>query len=141
MWILVQDEDCLSYQVVIPDEIVKPEIESDKAIERKDEEIYEGFLKDYFQWDVPLTDLYEKWSLVDPNFRKVAKNYKGVRMLRQDPVENVFAFICSSNNNIQRFLAFYKRILSQQFTSLKHFQDQWNGGEVMPTFWEFAFDI
>ena len=27
---------------------------------------------------------------------------KGVRQLRQDPVETLFTFICSSNNNIQR---------------------------------------
>ena len=45
---------------------------------------------------------FQEWSKVDPVFQTIALNYPGVRMLRQDPVENLFAFICSSNNNIQR---------------------------------------
>ena len=64
--------------------------------------LYEEIMKDYFQWDVDLTTLYKQWSLADPNFDKLASQYVGVRMLRQDPVENLFSFICSSNNNIQR---------------------------------------
>lgn len=64
--------------------------------------LYEEMMKDYFQWDVDLTTLYKQWSQSDPNFDKIAGQYVGVRMLRQDPVENLFSFICSSNNNIQR---------------------------------------
>ncbi|KAI1315637.1 8-oxoguanine glycosylase ogg1 [Mortierella claussenii] len=62
----------------------------------------EAFLKDYFQLDVPLTELYTKWSNLDANFRAKAHFFPGVRILRQDPVENLICFICSSNNNISR---------------------------------------
>lgn len=60
------------------------------------------FLWDYFQLDVPLTDLYVKWSKLDTNFKAKANLFPGVRILRQDPVENLICFICSANNNISR---------------------------------------
>lgn len=45
--------------------------------------------------------LYERW-IEDGNFKQKAGSFMGIRILRQDPVENVFSFICTSNNNIQR---------------------------------------
>ncbi|KAF3905960.1 hypothetical protein ABW21_db0202501 [Orbilia brochopaga] len=62
----------------------------------------EAILKDYFNLSVDLAALYEKWSAADPNFRKKAGEFRGVRMLRQDPWECLVGFICSSNNNISR---------------------------------------
>ncbi|RKO87967.1 DNA glycosylase, partial [Blyttiomyces helicus] len=58
-------------------------------------------LRDYFQLDVDLASLYVKWN-EDKNFREKSKRFTGIRMLRQDPVENAFSFICTSNNNIAR---------------------------------------
>ena len=49
-----------------------------------------------------LEPLYESWAKFDPVFEKVSHRFTGVRMLRQDPTENIFSFICSSNNNITR---------------------------------------
>ncbi len=51
---------------------------------------------------VRLAPLYEKWAEVDSTFKEISKHFPGVRILRQDPVENLFSFICSSNNNITR---------------------------------------
>ncbi len=62
----------------------------------------EKFLKDYFQLEVNLGSLYKQWARQDPRFAKVGDSFPGIRILRQDPVENLFSFICSSNNNIQR---------------------------------------
>jgi N-glycosylase/DNA lyase len=59
-------------------------------------------LNDYFQLAVNLKELYSTWSEVDDNFKSVAEKFPGVRILRQDPVENLLSFICSSNNNISR---------------------------------------
>ncbi|KAG2235965.1 hypothetical protein INT48_004295 [Thamnidium elegans] len=60
-------------------------------------------IKDYFQLNrVSLADCYQKWSKVDPNFSKKAIYFQGIRILRQDPWENLISFICSSNNNINR---------------------------------------
>lgn len=66
------------------------------------EEKAEAILRDYFQLHIPLKELYAAWSEADENFSAVSAQFPGVRILNQDPVENVFSFICSSNNNIQR---------------------------------------
>lgn len=63
---------------------------------------YTTMLHSYLRLDVSLTDLYSSWSRKDPNFAKIASSFPGIRMLDQPPVENVFSFICSSNNNIVR---------------------------------------
>lgn len=63
----------------------------------------EPLMNDYFQLDVSLEKMYALWSKADQNFAHVSPQFPGVRMLNQDPVENVFSFICSSNNNIQRY--------------------------------------
>ncbi|KAG0270097.1 8-oxoguanine glycosylase ogg1 [Linnemannia exigua] len=72
-----------------------------------------AFMRDYFQLDVPLTELYSKWSATDKNFKAKAPFFPGVRMLRQDPVENLFCFICSSNNNISRITQMASKMCSE----------------------------
>jgi len=59
-------------------------------------------LKDYFQVEVPLYPLYQQWSQNDERLAKIATVIPGVRILRQNPIECLFSFICSSNNNIPR---------------------------------------
>jgi len=59
-------------------------------------------LHDYFQLNYKLEDLYRQWSRADEHLSKCCQQYKGFRILRQDPVENVFSFICATNNNIKR---------------------------------------
>ncbi|KAI6197913.1 hypothetical protein M3Y94_01281900 [Aphelenchoides besseyi] len=65
-----------------------------------------SILRHYLQLDVNLQKLYTTWSDADPHFRSVIEadrqNLSGLRMLQQDPIETVFAFICSANNNFIR---------------------------------------
>ena len=67
-----------------------------------DDAVVRGLLRDYFRLDVPLAEHYRQWAAADANFARHAAAFRGIRMLRQDPVENVFSFICSSCNNIAR---------------------------------------
>ncbi|XP_025741029.1 N-glycosylase/DNA lyase isoform X3 [Callorhinus ursinus] len=64
----------------------------------------------YFQLDVSLAQLYHHWSSVDPHFQEVAQKFQGVRLLQQDPIECLFSFICSSNNNIARITGMVERL-------------------------------
>lgn len=65
----------------------------------------EESLRNYLRLDEPLDLYYKEWSLCDPIFKKSAERFKGIRMLKQEPVENILSFICSSNNNIKRLVA------------------------------------
>lgn len=60
------------------------------------------FLQHYLNLGPNLEELYEQWSSSDPNFKKKAPKFTGVRILRQDAWEALVGFICSSNNNIAR---------------------------------------
>lgn len=58
-------------------------------------------LRDYFRLDDDLPSYYKIWSS-DKHFAKLSQGYPAIRLLRQDPVETLFAFICSQNNAIPR---------------------------------------
>jgi N-glycosylase/DNA lyase len=59
-------------------------------------------LTEYFQLHVPLMPLYRQWSAIDVRFAQVARAFPGLRVVRTDPVECLFSFLCSSANNIAR---------------------------------------
>ena len=62
----------------------------------------EQLVKHYLNLQPNLSHLYLQWSSADPNFRKKAPRFTGVRILKQDAWEALIGFICSSNNNIIR---------------------------------------
>jgi N-glycosylase/DNA lyase len=71
-----------------------------KAEEAEDDT--EELLRHYLSLKLDLGSLYEQWSLADPNFKRRAPKFEGVRILSQDAWETLISFICSSNNNIAR---------------------------------------
>ena len=102
VWKLWQEDDYLCYEVF-------------KFSSIKDNEEDETLLKQYLRLEEPLLQLYQQWARCDPVFEKAAMKFEGVRMLRQDPVEVIFSFICSSNNSIARCV---------QIRDLSFFHDQ-----------------
>ncbi|KAL1021534.1 hypothetical protein UPYG_G00014500 [Umbra pygmaea] len=85
-------------------------------LDRKEEVL----LRDYFQLDVKLGDLYREWGAADPHFKHIANIFTGVRMLRQDPTECLFSFICTSNNHISRIQGMVERLCQSLGTLLCH---------------------
>ncbi|XP_069871595.1 N-glycosylase/DNA lyase-like isoform X1 [Dipodomys merriami] len=100
VWTLTQTEERLFCTVYRENEgwSGRPTLEELKAI------------REYFQLDVSLAQLYRHWGSVDPHFQDVAQRFQGVRLLRQDPTECLFSFICSSNNNIARITGMVERL-------------------------------
>jgi 8-oxoguanine DNA-glycosylase Ogg len=81
-------------------------IESDDLVSRVRQDLHI-----YFHLDIDFEALVEEWSK-DPVFKSKTKNIKYSRMLNQDPVETIFQFICSQNNNIKRITQLCRTISS-----------------------------
>ncbi|RZC39819.1 N-glycosylase/DNA lyase [Asbolus verrucosus] len=95
VWVLKQADDGISYQVYGSE---------------NGEEFYNNLLSDYFQLKLDLEQHFSEWSLKDPIFKEAANQFYGIRILKQDLVENIFSFICSSNNNISRITGMVEKL-------------------------------
>ncbi|XP_052188254.1 N-glycosylase/DNA lyase OGG1 [Diospyros lotus] len=59
-------------------------------------------LLDFLNVGICLADLWQEFSASDSRFAELASHLGGARVLRQDPLECLIQFLCSSNNNIGR---------------------------------------
>ena len=84
----------------------------------------ETFVIDYFRLHEKLNVLSAEWSKRDKNFAKKMKWFPGIRILRQDAVETLFAFICSSNNNITRISNMVEKLCVTYGHKLGHYKDK-----------------
>src|SRR6185437_10220614 len=50
-----------------------------------------SWLRNYFQLDVDLVELYDDWSSRDSIFASLRDRFEGIRILRQDPWENLIS--------------------------------------------------
>ncbi|KAI0009795.1 DNA glycosylase [Xylariaceae sp. FL0662B] len=102
---LKQDKEHLHYKVTWPTTAPLPAA-SRSFIQAGHQDNFhddtEELLRHYFSLKHNLGALYDQWSESDPNFRKKAPKFTGIRILNQDAWETLIGFICSSNNNISR---------------------------------------
>ena len=84
---LRQSFDTLFYRSVFPD----PQPPLQKYAEREAETL--EWLNDYFQLNTDLVSLYKQWAERDPVFAQFQERFKGIRMLRQDPWENLISSV------------------------------------------------
>jgi N-glycosylase/DNA lyase len=86
---LRQSPDTLFYRSVFPD----PQPSSEKRVLREAETL--EWLKDYFQLNIDLVSLYKQWAEKDKVFARIQDRFVGIRVLRQDPWENVISSVIS----------------------------------------------
>lgn len=80
---LRQSLDTLFYRSVFPD----PQPAPDTLVERDAETVL--WLQDYFQLKIDLVALYREWAAQDKVFAGFQDRFQGIRILRQDPWENL----------------------------------------------------
>ncbi|CAM1506639.1 Fc.00g062800.m01.CDS01 [Cosmosporella sp. VM-42] len=117
---LKQDSTHLHYKVTWPEKPLAPI--APPASNAKDDT--EALLRYYFTLNLDLASLYEQWSSADPNFRKRAPEFTGVRILSQDSWEALLCFICSSNNNISRISQMAHKLCKHYGPLIAHIGDE-----------------
>lgn len=111
IWTLSQTDDFLLYKVTENIVSEKQNITEVKRSEEKNDTIlYEKLLRDYFRLGEDIRKLYSHWCEKDANLKEIANKFHGVRVLQQHPVENLFTFICSSNNHITRITSMVEKL-------------------------------
>lgn len=136
LWLLKQDNDAVYYKVLaeIPYDraggLVRMKTEEPKPKAKPasgklvyPREYYELLLWEYFQLDVDLAEAYAGWEKAHEHFRKITNgNFRGIRVLNQDPVENLFSFICSQNNHISRISSLVEKLAKLYGTHIADFE-------------------
>ncbi|KAG6867001.1 hypothetical protein C0991_003917 [Blastosporella zonata] len=84
---LRQSPTTLFYRAVYPD----PQPPTTQLPLRDSETLV--WLNDYFQLDIDLAALYDEWSTRDPVFARMRSRFQGIRILRQDPWENLISWV------------------------------------------------
>nr|XP_026488069.1 N-glycosylase/DNA lyase [Vanessa tameamea] len=113
VWKLRQDDEHLQYKVI--GTLLNKTSKTTK--QRCDGEIFKNLLEKYFRLNFKLSDYYKEWSKKDSLFQSACKQFYGIRMLYQEPVENLFSFICSQNNHISRISTMVEKLC-------KHYGDK-----------------
>lgn len=91
----------------------------------------------YFRLDEDIEKLYSRWSRCDEHFAKTSAQFRGIRLLQQDVVENIFSFICSSNNNISRISKMIEALCTKYGTKLYSFSTDDKDDSLMPDVYSF----
>src|SRR5215210_5562875 len=102
---------------------------NEKTNEKNDETIYEydsypeynDWQKHVFRQDDNYNEIIHEISQ-EEKIRKLVQKYPGLRILRQKPIQCIFSFLCSSNNNIPR-IRLMLRNLSKKFGKRIVFDD------------------
>ena len=102
---------------------------SENENEKKDEITYQydsypkynDWQKYVFRQDDNYNEIIYEISQTE-KIREIVQKYPGLRILRQKPIQCIFSFLCSSNNNIPR-IRFILRNLSKKFGKKTVFDD------------------
>lgn len=84
---LRQSQDTLFYRSVFPAPCPAP----DQLVAKEVDTL--NWLTNYFQLEVDLIKLYDDWSKRDIVFGRFRDRFAGIRILRQDPWENLVSYV------------------------------------------------
>ncbi|KAF7323056.1 N-glycosylase/DNA lyase [Mycena chlorophos] len=100
---LKQDADKLYYRTTLPQPFTRERLCAAEAETA-------SWINDYFNLHVDIDALYARWQARDTAFARISTRFAGIRILRQDPFENLISFMCSSNNHVSRISSMVKKL-------------------------------
>ncbi|XP_058985760.1 N-glycosylase/DNA lyase-like [Musca domestica] len=89
-----------------------------------DADFYDKLLKRYLRLDFDLNENVNEWRKLHPHFEELSTKLKAVRVLDQEPLENILSFICSQNNNIKRISTMIEWLCSKYGNKIGHFHSK-----------------
>lgn len=111
-----------SWYGIYGDTILKiSENENEKTYQYDSYPKYNDWQKYVFRQDDNYNEIIYEISQTE-KIRQIVQKYPGLRILRQKPIQCIFSFLCSSNNNIPR-IRFILRNLSKKFGKKTVFDD------------------
>lgn len=130
LWLLKETDKSIFFKVlgelpypsqnkfsIVRMKVAEPKLKNNKKPKQDDnllypEEYYKSLLRSYFRLDIDLEKYYKEWSTAHIHFREEATRFYAIRVLDQEPVENLFSFICSQNNHISRISTLVEKLCS-----------------------------
>lgn len=81
-------------------------------------------IRDYFHEQIDLTSTVVDFCDADKAYNHLFPYLRGVRLLRQSPTEALFAYICSSCNNIKRITLLVRYLASRYGDPIREYADE-----------------
>ena len=116
-----------TFVVVAQDKASEISIEKNKLVFSKIENESLDFWVKYFDLELNYNEIINNLCDLDDNFKKIASQISGIRILNQDVWEALCSFIISQNNNIPRIKGIIRRLC-------QHFGEKINGWDGLFSF-------
>jgi len=83
---------------------IRVRTEGDRIVYASYPDLSAGFWSEYLRLDFDLARMYAELGAIDSHAARAFERWAGLRLLRQDPLETVTTFICTTANTIPRII-------------------------------------
>ena len=90
------------WQGVVRDRLVELKVDNGTVLWRTYPDGGRALVEDYLRLADDVNSIYARLSECDPCLSGLISKFRGLRLLRQDPTETLFSFLCSTANTIPR---------------------------------------
>lgn len=92
-----------SYDIILKDRVINVKLDNNiLLISSNDETNLESIIYEYFDLNTNYNEIGNKIIALDNKLKESVNNSKGLKMLRQDPLEMIISYIISANNKVER---------------------------------------